>query len=81
MPTGRGAPFACPGFSLAFYDHLLRLDAEGQWWFEALWTDERDAALRRASGAAAHAPGERASRRRPVEVGTFAPVAPGAAGH
>jgi para-aminobenzoate synthetase / 4-amino-4-deoxychorismate lyase len=29
------------GASLAFYDHVLRLDARGQWWFEALWTDDR----------------------------------------
>ena len=35
-----------PDFALAFYDHLLRLDADGRWWFEALWTDERDAELR-----------------------------------
>jgi para-aminobenzoate synthetase/4-amino-4-deoxychorismate lyase len=29
---------------LAFYDHLLRY-RDGQWWFEALWSDERDALL------------------------------------
>ncbi len=34
-----------PPFALAWYDHLLRLDAEGQWWFEALWTPERAQAL------------------------------------
>ena len=39
-------PVPLPTFALAFYDHLLRLDAQGRWWFEALWTDERDAALR-----------------------------------
>lgn len=39
-------PRRLPPFSLAFYDHLLRLDAGGRWWFEALWTAERDEALR-----------------------------------
>lgn len=31
--------------ALAFYDHLLRCDAGGRWWFEALWSDQRSAAL------------------------------------
>ncbi|MBY0441499.1 MAG: aminodeoxychorismate synthase component I [Mycobacteriaceae bacterium] len=39
-------PRLLPPFVLAFYDHLFRLDAAGQWWFEALWTPERDVALR-----------------------------------
>lgn len=30
-----------PRFSLAYYDHVLRLDPEGTWWFEA-FTDEND---------------------------------------
>jgi para-aminobenzoate synthetase/4-amino-4-deoxychorismate lyase len=40
-PTGG----ALPPFELAFYDHVLRQDAEGRWWFEALWTEARAAAL------------------------------------
>ena len=69
-----------PDFALAFYDHLLRLDADSRWWFEALWTDARDAALRArlellrtrlAAGV----------RERPVWVGTFQPAPPGGAGH
>jgi para-aminobenzoate synthetase/4-amino-4-deoxychorismate lyase len=80
VPPGPPRPVPLPRFALAFYDHLLRCDASGRWWFEALWTDERDRVLRRrldrltarvASGA-----GER-----PVHVGVFEPVAPGAAGH
>ncbi|MFM9164959.1 MAG: aminodeoxychorismate synthase component I [Solirubrobacterales bacterium] len=31
--------------TLAFYDHLLRLDTGGNWWFEALWTQEREREL------------------------------------
>ena len=38
-PPPRRVPL--PGFALAFYDHLLHLDAGGAWWFEALWTDDR----------------------------------------
>ncbi|MES1194111.1 MAG: chorismate-binding protein, partial [Solirubrobacterales bacterium] len=36
-PAGERLPAAV----LAFYDHLLRCDADGQWWFEALWSDAR----------------------------------------
>jgi para-aminobenzoate synthetase/4-amino-4-deoxychorismate lyase len=39
------APEQLPGAVLAFHDHVLRLDGEGRWWFEALWTDERSRAL------------------------------------
>ena len=69
-----------PDFALAFYDHLLHLDASGRWWFEALWTDERADVLaarlellraRLAEGV----------RERPVWVGSFQPAPPGGAGH
>ncbi len=77
-PPPRPAPL--PPFALAFYDHLLRLDAAGRWWFEALWSDARDAALRRRlellQDRLANGP-----ERRPVQVGSLAPVPPGAAGH
>src|SRR5688572_15391422 len=77
-PPPRRVPL--PDFALAFYDHLLRLDREGRWWFEALWSDERDDALterlqvlraRLAEGV----------RERPVWVGNFQPAPPGGAGH
>jgi anthranilate/para-aminobenzoate synthase component I/branched-subunit amino acid aminotransferase/4-amino-4-deoxychorismate lyase len=38
-------PVPLPPFQLAFYDHLLRRDPHGRWWFEALATRERTAAL------------------------------------
>ncbi|HEY1594986.1 MAG TPA: hypothetical protein VGF74_06305, partial [Thermoleophilaceae bacterium] len=59
-----------PDAALAFYDHVLRLDADGQWWFEALWTAEREGELRRRRD-------QLAARlllppaRRPVSLGTF----------
>jgi para-aminobenzoate synthetase/4-amino-4-deoxychorismate lyase len=77
-PPPRHVPL--PDFALAFYDHLLRLDARGRWWFEALWSDERDDELterlellrdRLAEGV----------RERPVWVGNFQPAPPGGAGH
>lgn len=40
-------PAPLPAASLAFYDHLLRQDREGRWWFEALPTADRAAALER----------------------------------
>jgi para-aminobenzoate synthetase/4-amino-4-deoxychorismate lyase len=41
-PPPRAAPGEqLPEVMLGFYDHVLRLDADGTWWFEALWTDAR----------------------------------------
>ena len=80
VPPSPPRPAALPRFALAFYDHLLRLDSSGRWWFEALWSDARDAALRERLEMLT----ERVAagvRERPVRVGAFAPVAPGAAGH
>jgi para-aminobenzoate synthetase / 4-amino-4-deoxychorismate lyase len=77
-PPPRHVPL--PDFALAFYDHVLRLAPDGRWWFEALWTEERDTDLtarlellraRLAEGV----------RERPVWVGTFQPAPPGGAGH
>ena len=45
LDPGPPRPAPLPDFELAFYDHLLRLDAEGRWWFECLWTPERAEAL------------------------------------
>jgi para-aminobenzoate synthetase/4-amino-4-deoxychorismate lyase len=80
VPPAPPRPAPLPRFALAFYDHLLRCDAAGRWWFEALWSDVRDAALRERLEllTARVAAGVRERR---VRVGTFAPVAPGAAGH
>ena len=77
-PPPRRVPL--PEFALAFYDHLLRLDADGRWWFEALWTDERDAELRARLELLRTRLAE-GVRERPVWVGTFQPAPPGGAGH
>jgi para-aminobenzoate synthetase / 4-amino-4-deoxychorismate lyase len=76
-PAPRGE--VLPAVRMAFYDHVLRYDAEGTWWFEALWTDARAAFLdaRReelaARLAAAPAP-------RPFRSGAWR-ATPSAAGH
>ena len=44
LPAPPPAPVPRPGFSMAFYDHMLVHDGE-RWWFEALYSDARQAAL------------------------------------
>jgi para-aminobenzoate synthetase/4-amino-4-deoxychorismate lyase len=36
LPPAPPRPVAMPPFALAYYDHVLRLDEAGRWWFEAL---------------------------------------------
>lgn len=68
-----------PDFRLAYYDHLLRLDHHGQWWFEALWTERRASDLR----ARLHVLRERATH--PLKARPFATqpwrATPSSAGH
>ena len=45
VPAGPPRPVPMPEFHLGYYDHVLRRDAAGQWWFEALATPERRAEL------------------------------------
>jgi para-aminobenzoate synthetase/4-amino-4-deoxychorismate lyase len=44
-PPPRPVPLA--DGALAYYDHVLRMDAEGRWWFEALVTPGREAVIAR----------------------------------
>lgn len=56
--------------SLAFYDHVLR-HRDGHWWFEALWSEERETSLierRELCRSLVSAPAARAGR---AHVGTF----------
>ncbi len=80
IPPGPPRPSALPDFALAFYDHLLRLDCDGQWWFEALWSDARDSALRRRLGLLRDRL-ERGVTHGQVWVGTLAPSPQDTAGH
>jgi aminodeoxychorismate synthase component I len=77
-PPPRHVPL--PDFALAFYDHLLHLGADGRWWFEALWTEERADALNTRLELLRTRLAETV-RERPVWVGNFQPAPPGGAGH
>ncbi|WP_272474208.1 aminodeoxychorismate synthase component I [Baekduia alba] len=75
-PVGERRPVAM----LAYYDHLLRRDADGGWWFEALWAEARADALtaRRAELAARVAAG--VGGPRPVRTSAWR-ATPSVAGH
>jgi para-aminobenzoate synthetase / 4-amino-4-deoxychorismate lyase len=81
LPPSPPAPVVRPEFSLAFYDHVVVYDGE-RWWFEGLWSAERDAALRER-----RAVWEERLRGAPAGVGAavgttpFALTSNGAAGH
>ncbi len=76
LDAGPPRPWPQPDFQLAFYDHLLRLDADGRWWFECLWTPERAQALA-AREAELRA---RVPQPRPFATGSWRPL-PEPAGH
>ena len=81
-PAGPGR---LPAWWFGWYDHVLRRDAvTGEWFFEALWTDERAAALERRftelTARAAVAPGGPPAAAPGYEVSPFRLV-PAAGGH
>jgi para-aminobenzoate synthetase/4-amino-4-deoxychorismate lyase len=69
-----------PDFELAFYDHLLHLDAGGKWWFEALWTEPRGPALLGRLSALCRLAARGAPRPRPFSTTAWS-ATPGADGH
>ena len=74
LPPGPPRPSPLPPFDLAFYDHVLRLDTSGQWWFEAL--AEHHPRLDRLRALMAEPP----PAARPYDLGDFEPR-PGRHGH
>jgi para-aminobenzoate synthetase / 4-amino-4-deoxychorismate lyase len=74
LPPTPPRPSPLPPFDLAFYDHVLRLDDGGQWWFEALVERHPRLDLLRARMAEQPAP------QRHYELGPFEPR-PGRRGH
>ncbi len=80
VPPPPPASGQLPPAVLAFHDHVLRADRDGAWWFEALWTPERAAALaeRRDLLAARVRAGVRPG---PFHVGTLRPAPTGIAAH
>ncbi|MDQ6730582.1 MAG: anthranilate synthase component I family protein [Actinomycetota bacterium] len=47
IPPSPPRPVLMPEFHLAYYDNVLRRDATGRWWFEALASEARAADLER----------------------------------
>jgi anthranilate/para-aminobenzoate synthase component I/branched-subunit amino acid aminotransferase/4-amino-4-deoxychorismate lyase len=76
-------PVPLPPFQLAYYDHVLRRDADGRWWFEALVTPGREAALAaRLERLRAHLKAAAAlPPAAPAPPGPFRLAGAGAAGH
>jgi para-aminobenzoate synthetase / 4-amino-4-deoxychorismate lyase len=72
VPPSPPRPVPLPRAALAFYDHVLRLDRDGRWWFEALWTPERAAALEERRELLASRLASPPSRH-PVSLGAFRP--------
>ncbi len=80
LTPGPPRPDPLPAASLAYYDHLLRRDSEGRWWFEALPTPDRREALEHRLALLA----ERLrppARPRPWKLEGLAPRPPGYVGH
>jgi para-aminobenzoate synthetase / 4-amino-4-deoxychorismate lyase len=74
LPPAPPRPHPLPPFSLAYYDHVLRLYDAGRWWFEALREDHPRLAVLR-DRLAAPAPAAM-----PYELGPFRAY-PGRAAH
>lgn len=74
-------PAPLPETHLAYYDHVLRCDPAGRWWFEALVTPCRERELeRRLAELRRRMTGESLDPGSDVP-GPFRPVAPGYRGH
>ena len=84
LPPSPRRPAAIPEFHLAYYDSLLRQDADGTWWLEALrdadGDADLDARLDALAARVAAAPATPALVAGPVP-GPFRVAAPGHAGH
>ncbi|HEY6888512.1 MAG TPA: aminodeoxychorismate synthase component I [Solirubrobacter sp.] len=74
LPARPPRPNPLPDAHLAFYDHVLRMDPEGRWWFESL--GEAGARLEHLRGLLAAAP-----HAVPPAPTAFSVRPPGGAGH
>ena len=80
LPPPPPAPVPRPSFSLAFYDHVVVFDGE-QWWFEALWSADREDALRERQAMWQERLLAEPPPAREVATTPFAVAANGTAGH
>ncbi len=80
LPPQPPRPAQLPLASLAWYDHVLHLDAEGAWWFEALANGESAERLEaRRSELTSRLAGP--PRAAPWQISDMVPSAPGYDGH
>ncbi len=70
LPEGPPRPVPLPDFHLAYYDHLLRLDPDGRWWFEALVGDGAEDRI------AGRLEAVRTTLSRPLSQGRYEPPEP-----
>ncbi|HWH12990.1 MAG TPA: aminodeoxychorismate synthase component I [Solirubrobacteraceae bacterium] len=80
ISAGPPAVRQLPDFELGFYDHLVHLDAAGTWWFEALWTEPRAAAIRARLVELCRRADRGTPRPRPFSTSAWT-AEPGAGGH
>jgi para-aminobenzoate synthetase/4-amino-4-deoxychorismate lyase len=80
LPPSPPARCPRPEFSLAFHDHVVLFDGE-QWWFEALWSAEREEALRERLSVWEERLATPPAPRRAVALTPFALVGNGRPGH
>jgi para-aminobenzoate synthetase/4-amino-4-deoxychorismate lyase len=80
LPPSPPAPAPQPPFAWAFYDHVVVFDGE-RWWFEALWSAQRAAALQARLALWEQRLRGPPSPLAPVRLSPFAVAANGAAGH
>ena len=80
LPPPPPAPVPRPSFSLTFYDHVVVFDGE-QWWFEALWSSDREDALRERQAVWQERLLSSPPPGRQFETTPFAVAANGSAGH
>jgi len=80
LPPPPPRPCPTPLASLGYYDHVLRQDADGCWWFEALATAAREEALDRRLAVLRERLAAGAGPR-PFELGALVPARGAAARH
>jgi para-aminobenzoate synthetase/4-amino-4-deoxychorismate lyase len=81
LPPSPPRPEATALFDLAFHDHVVRCDDRGDWWFEALWTEERAAVLTERREWWQGRLGGQPPEERPFRAEPLRPVGAGLAGH
>lgn len=81
VPPSPPRPQPLPPFDLAYHDHVVRRDAAGRWWFEALWTADRDAVLQERLEIWRERLASPPPKPRAVAAGPLRVAAPGVEGH